>query len=438
MTWTRSFAQAALAAAVVAGLLPAIPAAQAAPDSSVAASADAPSKAATKLDIPLDVHLGYKPQKQCSPAAKPGAKALLKTLIKNFGGKSLGISRSCGAGGRSEHKEGRALDWARNVKYASQRRSANKALKWLTANNGEVARRLGVMYIIWNQRIWSTYYPEMGWRKMASRGSYTANHKDHVHISLSWDGAMQRTSWWTGKPVLSHPCTSKACPKGHVKYPQLTLTRPFAKKVAPEPFVPYPGPMPEISGSPIVGQILGVSIGNDKSWSPAWRLGKAVDCPKAAKCSYQWYRGKKKIRGATAATYRVRAADKGKCLNVEVTIRYKGKTGKKKAGETTYTIKGWVTKAPAPKLPKTAAVGDKLVARHDPWQPTTVKPKYQWLRDGKPIKGATAKAYVLKARDLNHKIAVRLTGSAKQIAAKSVTSNATKVGQKSATPTPPT
>src|SRR5690606_34041163 len=23
-------------------------------------------------------------------------------------------------------------------------------------------------------------------------------HTDHIHFSFSWDGAMQRTSWWTG------------------------------------------------------------------------------------------------------------------------------------------------------------------------------------------------------------------------------------------------
>jgi hypothetical protein len=416
----RTILSAVLAAVVGVSLLPGAPVAQAEPEV-VAESATAPA-AAKLLDIELDVHLGYKPQKQCSTSAKPGTKALLQTLIKNFGGKSLGISRSCGAGGRSEHKEGRALDWARNVKYASHRKAVDKAMKWLTANNGEVARRLGVMYIIWNQQIWSTYYPEMGWRKMENRGSYTQNHKDHVHISLSWDGAMQRTSWWTGKPVLTNPCTNKSCPKGEVKYPQLTLTRPFVKKVAEAPFVPYPGPMPEISGSPIVGQVLGVSIGNDKSWSPAWSLGKSVECPVGAKCKYQWYRGKTKIAGATQATYQVRAADKGKCLNVEVTVSYKGKTGKKKAGETTYTMKGWVTSAPVPALPSSVVVGEKLIAKHDAWEPSGLKLSYQWLRDGKPIKGATSRIYQTKAADYSHRISVRISGSGSQITGKTVTS----------------
>jgi hypothetical protein len=40
-----------------------------------------------------------------------------------------------------------------------------------------------VKYIIWRQRIW---YPSSGtWRGMADRGSATANHYDHVHVSVS-------------------------------------------------------------------------------------------------------------------------------------------------------------------------------------------------------------------------------------------------------------
>ena len=88
---------------------------------------------------------------------------------RNIGGSS-GISRACSVGATSEHKEGRALDWHMDMKSSSQRGRVDKALKWMTANNGEVAYRLGVMYIIWNQHIWSLYYPELGWRKMASRG----------------------------------------------------------------------------------------------------------------------------------------------------------------------------------------------------------------------------------------------------------------------------
>lgn len=43
---------------------------------------------------------------------------------------------------------------------------------------------LNISYIIWNQRIWSVGRASEGWRLMADRGSRTANHKDHVHVSF--------------------------------------------------------------------------------------------------------------------------------------------------------------------------------------------------------------------------------------------------------------
>ncbi|MCL1839284.1 MAG: hypothetical protein FWG47_08275 [Propionibacteriaceae bacterium] len=409
---------------IIYGFLAAIIAISVLPATQTAAVAPAP--AADPIAIALDIHPGYKPQKECSTAAKPGAKALLETLIKNFEGTSLGISRSCSSGGTSEHKEGRALDWGRDVKYESHRKSVDAAMEWLTANNGEVAIRLGVMYILWDQKIWSTYYPEMGWRRMPDRGSYSQNHKDHVHISLTWDGAMQRTSWWTGTPVLGKPCLTKECAVGKVAYPQLTTTRPFVAVKAPLPFVPYPSKMPEISGSPIVGKTLGVTIGND--WHPALSGDTNFDCPASAKCSYQWYRSSAKIAGAVKKTYTVLSADYSKCLNVEVTVTANGKTVAKKAGETTDTISSLITYAAKPNaLPAQVVMGKELVATHADWEPAKVVVKYQWLRDGKAIAGATSSSYKTVKADLGKKISVKLTGSSAGVIALSITSNAAVV-----------
>ncbi len=45
------------------------------------------------------------------------------------------------------------------------------------------ASSLGVSYAIYAQRIWSVERAGEGWRGMASRGSATANHYDHVHVT---------------------------------------------------------------------------------------------------------------------------------------------------------------------------------------------------------------------------------------------------------------
>ncbi len=43
---------------------------------------------------------------------------------------------------------------------------------------------LGVSYIIYSQHIWSVERGGEGWRSMSDRGSTTANHYDHVHVSV--------------------------------------------------------------------------------------------------------------------------------------------------------------------------------------------------------------------------------------------------------------
>jgi hypothetical protein len=46
------------------------------------------------------------------------------------------------------------------------------------------ASRFGVKEVIWSQHIWSVQRSSEGWRPMADRGSTTANHYDHVHVSV--------------------------------------------------------------------------------------------------------------------------------------------------------------------------------------------------------------------------------------------------------------
>jgi hypothetical protein len=305
---------------------------------------DNPHPPKTMSDTAVDKHLGYRKQTTCSPSAKPGAKALLKLLIDTWGGSSSGISRSCGSGRTSEHKEGRALDWRMNVKNKSQAARVQQALEWMTANNGEVAYRLGIMYIIWDQKIWSLYYAEMGWRKMEDRGSPTQNHKDHVHISLSWDGAMKATSWWTGVPLKtahnSYWCGRKgkpACPKTIARSVDDIWPTEEMEEIEPPVFKPYPSTIPEIYGSPIVGETLGVVPG--------------IWMEKGSKLRYQWYVTVKKgpglhnpkfvkIDGATEPEYTLTKADVGKEFKVKVTaISPSGKKTSKTTNETTWAIK---------------------------------------------------------------------------------------------------
>lgn len=142
----------------------------------------------------------YLPQVSCDPAIKPGTAALRAMLLAAYGGRDLGIARACDVGARSEHKEGRAWDWGLDASKPAEKALATQFLDWLLAPGpkgtaGYEARRLGVMYVIYNGRIWSSYRADDGWRAYSGGES----HGDHLHISLAWTGAMKRSSWWTGK-----------------------------------------------------------------------------------------------------------------------------------------------------------------------------------------------------------------------------------------------
>ncbi|MFC6148203.1 MULTISPECIES: hypothetical protein [Mumia] len=46
------------------------------------------------------------------------------------------------------------------------------------------ASKLGVTEVLWAQKIWTTQRGSEGWRPMSDRGSSTANHYDHVHVTV--------------------------------------------------------------------------------------------------------------------------------------------------------------------------------------------------------------------------------------------------------------
>lgn len=75
--------------------------------------------------------------------------------------------------GDGEHSQGLAVD----IMVSGDR-------GWQVANFvREHYADLGVSYVIYAQSIWSVERGGEGWRGMASRGSATANHYDHVHVT---------------------------------------------------------------------------------------------------------------------------------------------------------------------------------------------------------------------------------------------------------------
>lgn len=91
------------------------------------------------------------------------------------------VGRYLGTSGGGEHATGRAIDIMVNGDAALGYRIAAFAQKnW---------RALGVSQVIWHQHIWTVQRSGDGWRPMPDRGSPTANHMDHVHVTTYGDAA---------------------------------------------------------------------------------------------------------------------------------------------------------------------------------------------------------------------------------------------------------
>jgi len=147
---------------------------------------------------------------RCRPKAKPGVQAFADLLAEAYPDPAwFAIGRACEGEATSDHHEGRALDWARDAGDRSERRAVKDLFAWLFAtdkrgNTDALARRLGITYVIWNRRIWSSWSGKWseycvkkpaGCRDADSKALLNP-HTDHVHFSFGWPGARMGTTFW--------------------------------------------------------------------------------------------------------------------------------------------------------------------------------------------------------------------------------------------------
>jgi hypothetical protein len=81
-------------------------------------------------------------------------------------------------GGGGEHSTGHALDI-----MVSSSSLGDAIAAWVR----ERYKELGVSEVIWSRQIWTVQRADDGWRWMEDRGSATANHYDHVHVTVYGD-----------------------------------------------------------------------------------------------------------------------------------------------------------------------------------------------------------------------------------------------------------
>jgi len=166
---------------------------------------------------------------------------------------------------------------------------------------------------------------------------------------------------------------------------------------------------PVITGFPRIGQVLTATAG---SFSP-----------EATKSTYRWYRSGKAISGATKATYKLTASDKGKAITVRVTSGRDGYESVTKSRSVGSTIGSAIYPAATstPSLVGSRRVGLTLAISGGEYSVGDAALTYRWYRSGKLISGATSSEYALTKSDLAKKITARVVASAPGYSARAFT-----------------
>ena len=151
-----------------------------------AAAQPAPATAlpqATSLHTVAAMPAVSKAKKKSYRAAERGLTKKTKRVHRALRAKFPQIKRVLGKRSASsgEHGKGRALDvMLPNWKSSKGKALGKRIARWAKSRAGS----LKIWYVIHNQRIWNVQRKGDGWRRMRNGGSATANHRNHVHISV--------------------------------------------------------------------------------------------------------------------------------------------------------------------------------------------------------------------------------------------------------------
>lgn len=154
---------------------------------------------------------------------------------------------------------------------------------------------------------------------------------------------------------------------------------------------------PSVGGSSVVGGTLTASTG---VWEALTTFG------------YQWLRDGAPIAGATGAAYQPTPADLGRAISVRVTGSKPGNISASKVTAAVGVAAGTQVNRPAPAITGKKKVGRTLKVAKRTYDAGVGK-SYQWLRNGKVIKGSAAKkaSYKLRKADQGKRIQVRVTAT---------------------------
>ncbi len=157
--------------------------------------------------------------------------------------------------------------------------------------------------------------------------------------------------------------------------------------------IPSNTALPAITGTPHVGQELSCSNG---TWDNT-----------PLSYTYLWKRGGSSISGATSSTYTLVAADADNAITCRVTAT--NAAGSDSATSSGVNAIGEPENTGAPKVSGTPTVGQRFTCSRGSWNYSPTSYSYTWLRDGKPIPGATDSYRWLTSDDAGRAIKCRVT-----------------------------
>jgi hypothetical protein len=177
-----------------------------------ALGAAVPAKPVRALSVAgFDLYPAWTDVTRCAEplAGKPGVKEFRDMILSQVGGGDDGLAVckqiANDSGAYSDHADGRAWDWHVEADNPADRAIVARVFDWLLradeqGHRNAMARRIGLVYIIWNHQYYRVGSDNAHWVPYTSTGD---PHDTHVHFSFSVAGANRQTSWWTQRGPLA-------------------------------------------------------------------------------------------------------------------------------------------------------------------------------------------------------------------------------------------